>query len=73
MFQITVERKKKNWTQTELARRAGLDTPTVNRLETGMTKPYPGWKKKLGAALGVDPELLFQEVESYADTTPDSH
>jgi len=72
VYQITVERRKRGWTQAELGLRAGIDTPTINRLENGAIKPYPGWKKKLSMALGVAENVLFQEVPSYAADTADN-
>ncbi|MGV8122278.1 MAG: helix-turn-helix domain-containing protein [Candidatus Xenobiia bacterium LiM19] len=74
MFQIAVERLKKGWSQKELARRAGIDAPLLSRLETGIMKPYPRWRKKLATALEVPEEILFLEVQTYApNTAPDSN
>jgi len=63
MFQITLIRQKRGWSQAELARKAEIGEANLSRLEQGKIFPYPGWKRKLGDALGVDPEILFQEVK----------
>ncbi|MGV8123511.1 MAG: helix-turn-helix domain-containing protein [Candidatus Xenobiia bacterium LiM19] len=67
-----MERKKRNWTQAELSKRAGIDQALLSRLETGVMKAYPLWKRKLGDALAVNPDILFQEVKTY-ESTSDSH
>jgi transcriptional regulator with XRE-family HTH domain len=51
---ITEKREQLGWTQTELARRAGVPRTTVNRVEQGTTKlPEADVRRKLAGALGV--------------------
>lgn len=45
--------------QAELARRAGVTQPTVDRLENGRTSPRHSTVLKLAKALSVDPEDLL--------------
>ena len=47
--------------QRELARRAGLDTATINRIERGKQRPMPRTIRKLAAALGVTTEETMGE------------
>lgn len=63
MFKISKIRESKGWSKSELSRRSGVNLPLLSHLENGKIYPYPGWKKKLGNALGVNPEILFEEVE----------
>ena len=64
MFRITKLRENKGWSKSELCRRSGINLPLLSHLESGKIYPYPGWKRKLGEALGVNPEILFEEVKA---------
>lgn len=68
MLRISLERLKRNIPQQKLAEMAGLSQATLSRLEHGKLYPYPNWKKRLGNALGVNPESLFQEVKCDEET-----
>ncbi len=53
-------RLKNYLSQAELARKAGLSTITINRLENGRTKPAFKTVRVLAKALGVEPgEIEF--------------
>ncbi|MCD4786107.1 MAG: helix-turn-helix domain-containing protein [Candidatus Eremiobacteraeota bacterium] len=62
MFEVTKLREEKKWSKSELSRRSGLNLPLISQLESGKIFPYPGWRKKIGKALEVKPDILFQEV-----------
>lgn len=53
-------RKKRNWSQEELANRAGLHRVSVAQIEVGMRKnPDLSTRKKLAKAFGIEiTELL---------------
>jgi transcriptional regulator with XRE-family HTH domain len=54
MARLRTLRLNAGLTQAELARAAGLSTPSIKRLEAGKGKrPYPATRRKLAAALGV--------------------
>lgn len=55
-------RKQKNMTLAEVAAacRPATTAQTIGRLETGMRNLSLGWMNRIGAALGVDPELLVK-------------
>ena len=59
-------RKQKNMTLAEVAAacRPATTAQTIGRLETGMRNLSLGWMNRIGAALGVDPELLVKGEES---------
>lgn len=63
MLVITSQRLKRNWTKSELARRAGMHVSSVSQIESGRLVPYPGQVEKLAVALGWknDPRALFEE------------
>ena len=62
MLNITRIREEQDMSKSELSRRSGIALPVICNLEHGQIHPWPGWKNKLAAALGVeDPEILFQE------------
>ncbi len=53
-------RQVKGWTQTELARRAGIRRATVNRIENARVKAIDlDVLEKLAKALDVDPGYLI--------------
>lgn len=47
--------------QRELAAEAGLNTATINRIETGRHKARPSTIRKLARALKVEPAELLSE------------
>jgi len=51
-------REAEGWSQSELARRAGLHSTTVSVIESGRWKPGQGQIEKLAVALGVEPADL---------------
>lgn len=66
MLRLTLERQARGLSQTELAFRARIHPATLSRIEAGKTFVYPGWRKRLAAALGWPVERadeLFQGVE----------
>ncbi len=62
MLRIAQEITAQQLTHAELSRRTGIHTSTISRLVAGKLHPYPGWRRRLGKALGADGEELFQEV-----------
>lgn len=62
MLNLELIRRKKGWTQKELTQRSGVSNGVICNLEKGRVYPYPGWKRKLAAALGVEESTLFDEV-----------
>ena len=64
MRRITIERQARGWSQSRLAREAGLHASTVSSVENGRLRPWPGQAEKLRAALGYDgpADELFEEV-----------
>jgi transcriptional regulator with XRE-family HTH domain len=58
-------RKRKGWTQKELARRAGLDSTRLSRIETCRVVMSLNDLLKLRRALAIDLEqLLFERAEA---------
>ena len=59
-------RREKGMTLADVAARCKPPTTaqTIGRLETGMRNLSLGWMNKIGAALGVDPELLVRGEEA---------
>lgn len=52
-------RERRALTQEELAKKAGINTRTVSRIELGY-HARPPTVRKLATALGVDPEQLVE-------------
>jgi transcriptional regulator with XRE-family HTH domain len=63
MFRITIERENQRMSKSELGRRTGIAVSEICRLEYGKVYPYPGWRERIGKALQVDPNMLFEEVQ----------
>ena len=56
-------RQKKGWTQTELARRAGVKQGVLSCIESGRTKnPRSDTLAAIAAALGVSVEQLMRKA-----------
>ena len=54
-----------NMTQTELAKRVGTSQPAIARLESGSYKNLTlSFLRRVGGALGVQPEVHFQKIAS---------
>lgn len=53
-------RKKRGWTQGDLAERIGVEQPTVQRWETGAREPKFEQLFKIAEVLEVDPAYLLQ-------------
>ncbi|MDR1183735.1 MAG: helix-turn-helix transcriptional regulator [Coriobacteriales bacterium] len=47
MLAIAKERKARNLSQSEIARRAGMHISSLSSIETGRLVPWPGQRKKL--------------------------
>ncbi len=63
MLNLTVEREKRGWTKSELARRSGVPLAEICRIEGGKIFPYPGWRRKIARAMEMPESELFQEVD----------
>ena len=65
MKRVTVERKKLNWSQAELARRAGINASSMSRIELGYEPAFPKRGKRIADALGWsgNPDDLFADIE----------
>lgn len=62
---IKIYRKAKGLKQAELADRVGVARVTVVAWEVGRYTPSPQWIPKLAEVLGVEPQRLSREVESF--------
>ncbi len=56
---IKSERKKAGWTQTELAKRAGITSSALSQIESGERFPSTIVLKKLSGALSVSMDFLL--------------
>lgn len=56
-------RRRRGWTQRELAEAAGVAKITVARLETGAQTPRPGTMAQIARALGV----RITDVDEFTD------
>ncbi len=63
MIRLVEERQRKGLSQSQLARIANVHPATLSRLESGKLFAYPGWRRRLGKALGVSGDLLFEDIE----------
>jgi transcriptional regulator with XRE-family HTH domain len=57
---IILERAARDWSQTELAQRAGVSPSTVALAETGSTKTSPRTLYRIARALELDPTVLLR-------------
>ena len=72
-MRLTNERKRRGWSQSELARRARLNAGTVCLIENRRFVPYPTQLSKIARALGVpqaQAHLLLQEDQAEDSLRP---
>lgn len=58
-LRVLLARRRAGLTQRELARRAGVVSDTVSRLERGLTVPETSSLLRIAHALGVSPSTLL--------------
>lgn len=61
MNKLKFYRKKAGLSQFALAKVSDVNPNDISRIETGVIKPFPAWKKRLSVALKVDEKKLFPE------------
>lgn len=54
-------RKQKGYSQLKLGRMTEIAPNTISNIENGKIVAYPGWRKKLAAALEISESELFPE------------
>ncbi|WP_347491159.1 helix-turn-helix domain-containing protein [Desulfoscipio sp. XC116] len=62
MNRVREIRKQKGLSQFGLAMAAEIHPSVISRIECEVWPPYPKWRRKLAAALGVSENELFSEV-----------
>ena len=63
-------REARGWTQRQLSAESGIPADVISNLETGRVK-NPTWRtvRALSAALGVEPDALFEQAAASADSS----
>jgi len=54
-------RTKRGFSQLTLAKLTNIAPTDISRIENDWLRPYPGWRKRLARALGVNERELFPE------------
>lgn len=62
MLRVKQARRRLGLSQEVVSILTGIDAATISRLENGKLHPYPGWAKRLGEALEIPAETVFEEV-----------
>jgi transcriptional regulator with XRE-family HTH domain len=66
-LKLLVARRQRDWSQLELAEKAGINQADISRIEKGGWTPPPDIQQKLATALETTTEELFsQSAESLA-------
>jgi transcriptional regulator with XRE-family HTH domain len=65
-MRLKIEREKRGWSQSRLARKAELCQSTVSQIENGRLRPYPTQLFKLANALDWkgDPQELVEQTST---------
>ena len=66
-MRLIQERKRRGWSQAELARRAHLNAATLSQIESGRLTPYGSQVQKIADALGVpgaEAHLLLEDDQA---------
>jgi len=61
MNRLKQVRQEKGFTQFQLAKMADVHPIDISRIERGVIRPYPNWRKRIAKALGVSEDVLFPE------------
>ncbi len=72
MLRLRAERLRRGLSQTKLAALAGLHPSEISRLENARVYPYPGWRKRLGEALGWPADRVDELFEEVPDDEPEA-
>lgn len=64
MTRLEMERRRRGWSQTELAYLARMHQPDVSAAETGRKALPPGYARRLARVLGVPAADLLDDVIS---------
>jgi transcriptional regulator with XRE-family HTH domain len=64
---VIVERARRDWSQEDLAREAGVSPTTVAKLETGRRATRARTLYKIATALGVDAAELYELARKGGD------
>jgi transcriptional regulator with XRE-family HTH domain len=59
---LYTEMLQRDWTQSKLAKYAGLNRAVVNKIINGASKPTPETINALAHALRIPPELVFEKA-----------
>lgn len=65
MLRLTIERKRRDWSQSELARQSGVHATSISLIENRRFVPGPAQLSKLQVALGIreqDASRLLEDV-----------
>jgi len=62
MTRMRAERRRRRWTQTDLAYHCRLSAADISRVETGRLQPSAAYRERIGRALGVPAAQLLDEV-----------
>ena len=62
MNNISIYRRLRGWSKSELARQAQMAPGDVGKIESGRLLPYPSQLQKLAEALGVSTGDLITEA-----------
>ena len=68
MIRLRMVRQSRGLTQIQLCRMTGISPADISAIELGVRPAYPGWRRRIADALGVDDvEWLFEEVDDGAE------
>jgi ribosome-binding protein aMBF1 (putative translation factor) len=62
LSRLEVERRRRSWSQTELAAKVGLTAADISRYERGWARPYPRQAARLASVLGIPVDKLTEVV-----------
>ena len=71
MIDLKAIRRERGMTGAALGEKANVSISALSMIETGHRRPSVNLAKRLGAALGVDWTLFFEDGEADARPPPD--
>ncbi len=64
MLRVQLERERRGWNKSELARRARIDLGNYCRIESGFRKAFRPELRRLAQVLGVPADELLVKVKA---------
>jgi transcriptional regulator with XRE-family HTH domain len=70
MYQLRIERQKRNWSLTKVSGFTGITASDLSQIERGIVPVYPSWRRRLAIAFQMSEQKLFTPVDPVDPVDP---